>query len=130
MHSIRHVFTFLLAMFILLIAMVILEASSSNKWRLSFSGGADSDGEITLTISPEGQEPLVATIAVTNKTSENNVAKTVVKALKEQLPKDGYHVERDDGEDVLIKKRGKTPNFELEVTSNTVEGVRIGKKKE
>jgi len=114
-------------MFILLIAMVVLEANPNNKWRLEFSGNAKSDGVITLQITPKDGQPLVAEISVADKTSENNVAKTVVNALKEQLPEDGYHVERDDGEDVLIKKRGKTLNFDLEIVSNTVEGVRIGK---
>ena len=58
-------------------------------------------------------------------TSENNVAKQIVSILREQLPEDGYHVERDDGEDVLLKKRMGAANFELSVVSNSVEGVRL-----
>ncbi len=53
-----------------------------------------------------------------------------MKGLKAQLPKVSYHVERDDGEDVLVKKRHGTPDFELEVTSNTVDGVHINKDRE
>ena len=53
------------------------------------------------------------------------MAKTVVKGLQAQLPKDGYHVERDDGEDVLVKKKRGAANFDLEITSNSVKGVRI-----
>ena len=33
---------------------------------------------------------------------------SVVKALREQMPEDHYHIERDDGEDVLIKRRRGT----------------------
>jgi hypothetical protein len=87
---------------LLLAASLSAQAKPSNKWRLEFSGGADSDG-----------------------TGENHVAKDVVKGLKAQLPEDGYHVERDDGEDVLIKKRHGAADFDVEVVSNTVKGVRI-----
>ena len=34
-------------------------------------------------------------------------------------------VETDDGEDVLVKKRGGTPDFEIIVVRNTAEGLRI-----
>jgi len=63
--------------------------------------------------------------AIKDGTGENAVAKAVVKSLKEQLPEDSYHVERDDGEDVLIKKRLGEENFDVEIVSNTVKGVRI-----
>lgn len=101
------------------------QASPSNKWRLQFSGKADSDGTIVITLTPIEGEPITAEVAVKDNTGENGVAKTVVKGLKLQLPKDQFHVERDDGEDVLIKKRGSMTNFDLEIVSNSVEGVRI-----
>jgi uncharacterized protein (DUF2141 family) len=110
---------------LLLAASLAAEASASNKWRLQFSGGANSDGAIVFRISPEGGTPIDATVDVKKGTGENAVAKAVVKSLKAQLPKDGYHVERDDGEDVLVKKRRGAANFDLEVVSNSVKGVRI-----
>jgi hypothetical protein len=110
---------------LLMAASMTVEAKPSNKWRLEFSGGADSDGAIVFRISPEGGAPIEATVDITKGTSENNVAKAVVKSLKAQLPKDGYHVERDDGEDVLVKKRRGAANFDVEIVANGVEGVRI-----
>lgn len=109
---------------------LVVEAKPSNKWRVEFSGGADSDGTVVLLITPEGGTPIEASIEVKDGTSENHVAKTVVQGLKAQLPEDGYHVERDDGEDVLIKKRHGTADFDLEVVSNTVKGVRIHPERE
>ena len=100
-------------------------AKPSNKWRLQFSGKANSDGEIVLHLTAADEEPFVGHIAIENNTGENGVAKAVVKALKVQLPKDRFHIERDDGEDVLIKKRHGTPDFDVEIVSNSVEGVRI-----
>lgn len=100
-------------------------ASPSNKWRLEFSGKANSDGTIVITLTPIDGEPITAEVAVKDNTGENGVARTVVKGLKAQLSKDMFKIERDDGEDVLIKKRHGTENFDLEIVSNSVDGVRI-----
>jgi len=114
----------------LLLAAFAAEARPSNKWRLEFSGGADSDGSIVITLLPVGGEPIVTTTAVEDGTSENGVAKTVVKSLEAQLDEDVFHVERDDGEDVLIKRRRGAANFDVEITENTVKGVRINPDRE
>ncbi len=105
-------------------------AGSSNKWRLEISGSADSDGTIVLRFTPEGGTAFETTTMVSDGTRENMVAKTLTESLKEQLPEDGYKVERDDGEDVLVKKRHGAANFGIEVVSNTVKGVRINRDKE
>ena len=124
-----NVISFLLALSLLMLAATAL-ADTSNKWRLEFSGGADSDGVIVIQLSPKGGEPVEAKIAISKHTGENAVAKAVTKALKEQLPSKIYHVERDDGEDVLIKKRRGAENFGVKIVSNTVKGVRINPDKE
>ena len=103
----------------------VATAKPSNKWRLQFSGGADSDGVITIQLLPIGGEPLEASTEISDNTGENAVAKAVTKSLKKQLPSDVYHVERDDGEDVLIKRRRGNPNLDVKILSNTVKGVRI-----
>lgn len=105
-------------------------SSTSNKWRLQFSGKADSDGVIVIQLEPKGGEPLKAEVAIENNTGENGVARDVVKGLKAQLPGDIFHVERDDGEDVLIKKRRGAADFGVTIVSNTVKGVRINPDKE
>ncbi|MSQ97806.1 MAG: hypothetical protein EXR85_00685 [Xanthomonadales bacterium] len=103
---------------------------TSNKWRLQFSGNAESDGVISMKFTPKKGEPTVAEIPIKKGTSENGVAKAVVKALREQLPKDQYHIERDDGEDVLVKRRFGGVYFGYALVSNTVKGVRINPDKE
>lgn len=102
----------------------------SNKWRLECSGGADSDGRITLHLTPKDGELRVVTVAVARGTGENAVARTIRDALRSQLDKKAFHVETDDGEDVLVKRRGRTPDFALRVAENTVEGVRLNLDKE
>lgn len=115
----------LAALFILILATAAAHAAPSNKWRLQFSGKANVDGVIEIKLTPEEGEAITATVDILNNTGENGVAAAVVKSLKGQLPKDSYHVERDDGEDVLIKKRYGAKDFDLEVVSNSVDGVHI-----
>ena len=50
--------------------------------------------------------------------------------FEENLDGRKFHVEVDDGEDVLVKKRGDAPNFALEAVSSTVKSVRLRMQKE
>lgn len=100
-------------------------ADASNKWRLQFSGKAKSNGTIVLKFFPTSGDPISVEIPIAKGTSENGVAKVVTTVLQSELPTDHYHVERDDGEDVLIKRRLFTEWFDIVVVSNTVEHVRI-----
>jgi hypothetical protein len=93
--------------------------SLSNKWRVEVSEGANSDGNIVFRV----------TVAIKDGRSENDVAKDIAAGLKKGLDKKVYKVERDDGEDVLVKKR-KGPNFELKLVESTVKSVRINVAKE
>jgi len=100
-------------------------AEVSNKWRLEFSGDAESGGEIIFRITPQGGVPIDAVVTIPNDTDENEVAQAVALGLQAQLPPEAYHVERDDGEDVLVKKLEGAADFGLAIVSNTVAGVSI-----
>lgn len=102
----------------------------SNKWRLECSGGADSDGRVVLHITPNGEAHQEVTVAIAKGTGENAVARAIRDALKAQLDSKRFHVEIDDGEDILIRKRGRTPDIALQVAENTVAGVRLNSDKE
>ncbi|MBP6439943.1 MAG: hypothetical protein KA280_10780 [Thermomonas sp.] len=118
-----------------LLALALLAASlpslalDSNKWRLQCSGGANADGVITLRITPKGGAPTEVAVAIKDRAGENAVARAIRDALKAQVG-DRYKVETDDGEDVLVKKRGRQPDFEIAVVSNTVKGVRVNSDRE
>ncbi len=113
----------------LMFAVTAALASPSNKWRLEFSGGAESAGQIVLLVTPEGGTPIEVTTNVKKSDGENRVAARVRDALKAAIGKD-YKVERDDGEDVLIKRRMGRPNVEVALVSNTVKAVRINFQRE
>jgi hypothetical protein len=95
-----------------------------NKWRLQFSGNAESDGRIVLAITPRGGERREVAVDIARGTGENRVARTVMRALRDAVG-DDYHVEVDDGEDVLVKRRHGRPVFNITVVEIGVRGVRI-----
>ncbi len=105
-------------------------ASESNKWRIAVNHNAHSDGELVFRVHPKGGEPQDLTVQITKGTGENNVARAIRDAFRAQLPADAYHVETDDGEDVLVKKRHGAANFNLMLVSTTVENVKFKIKKE
>lgn len=95
-----------------------------NKWRLEFSGGAESAGRIVLQLAPSEGDPIRATAEVVEGRSENGVASDVRDALQAQAGK-RYNVELDDGEDVLVKKDDGERDFVITIVENSVRGVRI-----
>lgn len=101
------------------------DTSLSNKWRIEVSEGAKSTGTMVFRITPKGQPALEVRVDVEDGTRENKVAVRIRDAFREQLPKDAFHMERDDGEDVLVKRKLKTPRFALSLVSSNVKAVRI-----
>ena len=104
-------------------------AAESNKWRLQFSGNAKADGEIELVLTPDGGEAAHVVVSIPKGTGENRAAKMVAEAIGKQFGDAMYKSEVDDGEDVLVKARRGTPDFQVVVRRNTT-GVRINPGKE
>ena len=100
-------------------------AKPSGNWRIEFNHHADNDGTIVFRIAPVGGTPIDVEVKVPAKTSENNVADLVSASLKASLGSKDYRVGVDDGEDVVVKKRGKTKNFELTMVSTSLTGLHI-----
>ncbi len=105
-------------------------ASPSNKWRIEVSEGAKSDGEMIFYMTPEGAEPMEIRVRIDKGTGENKVARKIHDAFQRALSGDEYNVEVDDGEDVLIKKRGEGSRFDLVLATSSVKSVRIKIEKE
>jgi len=105
-------------------------SSYSNKWRIQVSEGAKSTGTMRFRFSFEDQPSIDAEVGVVEGARENKVASVIRDALRTQLPRDGFHIEKDDGEDVLVKRRGDTPRFALVLLTSNVKAVRIRLDKE
>jgi hypothetical protein len=107
----------------------LASAEPSNKWRIIFDHSSDGAGELVFRISPQGGTPIDVTTQLPKGTSENQAAQLVKKSIKAALGK-GYGVEVDDFETVLIKKKGKTPIFEVSMVSSTISGLMVNLKRE
>ena len=103
-------------------------ASQSNKWRLQFSGAAESAGEMVLEIVPSGRAPVRVNVLIERNDGENRVARKVKTAIDRQAGK-WVDAELDDGEDVLVK-RHFFRRFSIVLVSSTVKDVRINFDKE
>ncbi|MFN7783854.1 MAG: hypothetical protein ACK5PG_14115 [Lysobacterales bacterium] len=114
----------ILPTFLLLLAGIAQAAPIENKWRLQFSGNAESSGELVLAFTPKDGAATQVEVTIEDGTSENGVARRVREALREAIGED-YRVEVDDGEDVLVKRRLGRPRFNVSLVSNGVEGVRL-----
>jgi hypothetical protein len=99
-------------------------APIENKWRLQFSGNAESSGALVLAFTPKDGAATEVDVEVERGTSENEVARRVRDVLRDAIGED-YRVEVDDGEDVLVKRRLGRPRFNVTVVSNSVTGVRL-----
>lgn len=97
----------------------------SNKWRIECDGGARSAGEVSFRVTPLGGAPVEVSIKVPANHGENAIAHDLRDAFRAKLPRKQFHVEVDDGEDVLVKRRAGNPEFVLELVSSTVEHTRF-----
>jgi len=122
----RLFFRLTLTLGLLLLSALPALASNSNKWRIQCSEGAKSTGEIVFRFTPKGGAAFDVAVAIPDGTSENHVARIIRDTLRQKLDAAKFHVEVDDGEDVLVKRAGSEPNFDLKVASNTVKAARIG----
>ncbi len=121
----RLFFRLTLAAALLFLAALPAFAGGSNKWRIQCSEGAKSTGEIVFRFTPDGGTAFEVAVAIPDHTSEDHVARIIRDTFRQKLDAARFHVEVDDGEDVLVKKKGSEPNFDLKVASNTVKAVRI-----
>ena len=97
----------------------------SNKWRIEMSEGANSEGVLVFVVSSMGRDEIRVAATVEDGYSENHVARRVRDAMKAALPADAFHVEVDDGEDVLVKARGDEPPFLIRFEGSTARGPRV-----
>ena len=107
-----------------LAAFAATAAGTENKWRLEFSGNAESAGRIVLELAPAVGAPIRATVDVADGRSENGVARAMRDALQAQAGA-RYDIEVDDGEDVLVKRHEGERKFIVTIVENSVQGVKI-----
>jgi hypothetical protein len=96
----------------------------SNKWRIKVREGANNTGTLLFRVTPDKGTPTDIVVNIEKGRSENGVATDIKNTLKKALDPKVYHVETDDGEDVLVKKR-KGPDYEVKLVESTLKGTRV-----
>ncbi len=118
----------LVCMFCLLAVLVPSAAwadGPSNKWRIAVNHAARVGGEIELAFTPKDGPATSLVVRIPAGTHENHAAYLIRDAIRARFGKSVYKTELDDGEDVLIKVRRGTPDFDLAVVRNTAEGLSL-----
>jgi hypothetical protein len=105
-------------------AAIAADAKTSHRWRIEVSESANSDGTLRFAVTPVGGESKTIEVPIKNGRSENHVAQDIRDAMKGGLSAE-YHVEVDDGEDVLIKVKNPMPKFTVALLDSTVKSVHI-----
>ena len=108
----------------------VAQAKPASSWRIEFNHVTDNDGSITLRIAALEATPIDVETKVPAKTTENSVAKLVSDSLKAALGTKNFRIGVDDGESVIIKKRGKTKNFEVTIVNNSMTGIEVSVKRD
>ena len=101
----------------------------SNKWRIEVKEGANNDGVARFRVTPKDGAAIDVTVNIKDGRSENGVARDVKDAFKAALDAKRFHVEGDDGEDVLVKKKGG-PDFAIELLESTLKGTHFDVERE
>ena len=101
----------------------------SNKWRIEVSDRSQSDGTIQFRLTPKEGTATDVSVTIAMGRGENDIAKDIRDAMKTALDAKAFHVEVDDGEDVLVKKK-KGPDFALELVQTTVMATKLEIEKE
>jgi len=101
-----------------------------NKWRIEVKEGANNDGVLRFRVTPQGEAPVEVTVNLKKGRSENGCAKDVRAAFEAALDPKRFYIERDDWEDVLVKKKHGAPDFALELVERTVKGTHVDLERE
>ena len=96
----------------------------SNKWRIKVREGANNTGTLQFRVTPDKGTATDIVDNIEKGRSENGGATDIKNTFKQALDPKVYHVETDDGEDVLVKKR-KGPDYEVKLVESTLKGTRI-----
>jgi hypothetical protein len=107
----------------------IAHADPAGKWRIQFTDYTANDGTITFRVTPVGGTPVDVETRLTKGSGSSNAARMVKDSLKSSLG-EGYKVETDDGQDVIIRANSNTPKFDLMLAGSTLAGLRVRFKKE
>lgn len=117
------------AALVLAVATLAARADPASKWRIQFANYTNNDGTITFHVAPEGGTAVDVEAKISKGSGATTVARTVKDSFRAKLG-EGYDVETDDGQDVIVRAESKTPKFDLTLAGSTLAGLSVRFKKE
>jgi hypothetical protein len=95
-------------------------------WNIAASGTAASSGELEFRVTPaDGSDPVSITVPVMSGAREEQVARTIRRALGSQLRRDRYRVELGEAGNVLLSDPRGRPSFSVELLDSGIDNLRI-----
>jgi hypothetical protein len=103
----------------------------SDEWEVEVDGKSTSSGTINFKITFEpgvdvaAREAVTVDVQVANDTGENDVADIISNSFRAVLGDEEFEVDVKSGEKVEIESKGETPDFVLEITASSIQGISL-----
>ena len=111
--------------------LALAENHWSDEWEVEVDGKSTSSGIINFKITFEpgvdvaAREAVTVDVQVANDTGENDVADIISNSFRAVLGDEEFEVDVKSGEKVEIESKGETPNFVLEITASSIQGISL-----
>jgi len=103
----------------------------ADDWKIEVRGRADSAGTISFALTFEPGEdgtaadPVSIDVLVPDDSKDNDIAETIANNFEAVLGDENFKVNQSRGENVTVKAKKDTADFELTMTSSNVQGISI-----
>ncbi len=123
-----------LTMFLIIFGVTSLAIADdhwSDDWKIEVKGRANSAGTISfkLTFEPgedgTAADPVSIDVLVPDDAKDNDIAETIANNFEALLGDENFKVNQSWGENVTVKAKKDTADFELTMISSSVQGISI-----
>lgn len=122
---------FVLVALLSITELALAENHWSDEWEVEVDGKSTSSGTINFKITFEpgvdvaAREAVTIDVQVANDTGENDIAEIISNSFRAVLGDEEFEVDVKSGEKVEIESRGETPDFVLEITASSIQGISL-----
>ena len=122
---------FVLVALLSITELALAENHWSDEWEVEVDGKSTSSGTINFKITFEpgvdvaAREAVTVDVQVANDTGENDVADIISNSFRAVLGDEEFEVDVKSGEKVEIESKGETPDFVLEITASSIQGISL-----
>lgn len=99
--------------------------------KIKVEGKAKSAGKISFKLSykPNDKETVadqvVIDVLVPDKTKKNEIAEMIINSFRAMLGDENFKIKQSWGNNVIVEAKGKTPDFNIEFSSNSIQGISL-----